>query len=178
VNIIVYNLWPTVEHREFEVDDVHGNDHGAISRGASALTAGEYGHRLFHRRGRLEPLAQMVPVIVWRVIWEIGRVRDACLLLAGERPYREFPLDWIQRRLGLAGFRLLEAHRYPIRYRARYVHSQLDMCLARLEYFPSKDVGTAMRDYVEELWARALELEEREAGLRHGHDYVIAAEPM
>lgn len=35
-----------------------------------------------------------------RIIWEIGRVRDACLLLAGERTYREFPMEWIQRSLG------------------------------------------------------------------------------
>ena len=52
------------------------------------------------------------------------------------------------------------------------------MCLARLERFPSKDVATAFRDYVEELRARALELEERQDGLSHGNDYVIAAEPM
>ncbi|KUH80129.1 hypothetical protein AU186_17870 [Mycobacterium sp. GA-1999] len=127
----------------------------------------------------LEPYVQFEPTTEsGRVIWEIGRVRDACLLLAGERPYREFPLDWMQRRLGTAGFRMLEARRFPIRYRARYIHSQLNMCLTRLERFPSKDLASTMRDYVEELRARALELDEREDGLRHGNDYVIAAEPM
>ncbi|GLE51076.1 hypothetical protein ATCCBAA256_06650 [Mycobacterium montefiorense] len=127
----------------------------------------------------LEPYVQFQPTTEsGRVICEIGRVRDACLLLAGERPYREFPLDWMQRRLGLAGFRVLEARRFPIRYRARYVNGQLNMCLARLERFPSKDLGIAMRDYLEELRARALELELRENGLSHGNDYVIAVEPI
>lgn len=127
----------------------------------------------------LEPYVQFEPTTEsGRVVWEIGRVRDACLLLAGERPYREFPLEWIQRRLGMAGFRMLDAQRFPIRYGARYVNAQLDMCLARLDRLPSKNLGTSMRDHVEELRIRALELEERQGGLRHGDDYVIAAEPM
>lgn len=127
----------------------------------------------------LEPYVQFPPETEsGKIIWEIGRVRDACLLLAGERPYREFPQDWMLRRLGLAGFRLLEARQFPICYREQYVHAQLDMCLDRLQRFPSDEHGEAMRGYVEDLRARALELNEREDGLRHGSDYVIAVEPM
>lgn len=113
-----------------------------------------------------------------RVIWEIGRVRDACLLLAGERPYREYPADWVLRRLGEAGFRVLETRHFPIRFRERFVNSQLDMCLDRLTRFASDELATSMRRYVENLRARALALQERENGLRHGYDYVIAAEPL
>lgn len=127
----------------------------------------------------LEPYVQFEPETEsGKIIWEIGRVRDACLLLAGERPYREFPLDWMLGRLGLAGFRILEARRFPIRYRARYVNGQLNMCLARIERFSSNGLGMAMRAYVEELRARALQLNERQDGLWHGNDYVIAVEPM
>lgn len=37
----------------------------------------------------LEPYVQFEPESpAGKIIWEIGRVRDACLLLAGERPYR------------------------------------------------------------------------------------------
>lgn len=113
-----------------------------------------------------------------KVIWEIGRVRDACLLLAGERPYREFPLDWIQRTLGNSGFRILEARRFPIRYRARFIDGQLDMCINRLKRFASDDLAAAMGTYVEDLRCRAVRLSEANDGIRHGHDYVIAAEPM
>lgn len=113
-----------------------------------------------------------------RVIWEIGRVRDACLLLAGERPYREYPLEWMQRRLGQSGFRVLDARRFPIRYRERFINGQLDMCIDRLRRFPDRELAASMQRYVEHLRARALELAGRENGLRHGYDYVIAAEPM
>lgn len=113
-----------------------------------------------------------------RIIWEIGRVRDACLLLAGERPYREYPMDWIIRKLGQSGFRMLEARQFPIRYRARFVNGQLDMCLARLPRFASDEVAASMRSYVDDIRARALQFAEAHDGIRHGHDYVIAAEPM
>lgn len=127
----------------------------------------------------LEPYVQFKPdTESGKMIWEIGRVRDACLLLAGERPYREFPADWVLRRLGEAGFRMVEIRHFPIRFREHFINSQLDMCLNRLTRFASEEVGAAMRQYVDDLRARALALNEREDGLRHGNDYVIAAEPM
>ena len=30
-----------------------------------------------------------------RIVWQIGRFRDACLLLSGELPYREYPSAWV-----------------------------------------------------------------------------------
>ena len=113
-----------------------------------------------------------------RIVREIGRLRDACLLIAGERPYREYPLNWVLRHLGQAGFRLIEARYFPIRYRARFVNGQLDMCLRRLDKFDDPALAEAMRARVERLRDRALPLAESEAGLKHGADYVIAAEPL
>ena len=112
------------------------------------------------------------------VIRRIGCLRDACLLLAGERPYREFPMDWIVRQLGQAGFRVVDTRVFPITYRERFVNSQLDMCLKRLERIGSSALAEAMRAEVEALRGEALELAQKEDGLRHGADYVIAAEPM
>lgn len=113
-----------------------------------------------------------------KIIWEIGRVRDACLLLAGERPYREYPMDWMLRKLGQSGFGIQEVRQFPIRYRARFVNGQLNMCLGRLERFASSDVAATMRTYVEDIRTRALTFADANDGIRHGHDYVIAAEPM
>lgn len=127
----------------------------------------------------LEPYVQYQPSTEsGRIIWEMGRVRDACLLLAGERPYREYPLDWVLRQLRLAGFRVAESKSFPIRYGTRYIHAQLDMCRNRLARFSSPELGDSMLAYVDELQARALALHDRDGGLRHGRDYVIAAEPM
>lgn len=112
-----------------------------------------------------------------RMIWEIGRFRDAVLLHGGELPYREYPLNWVLPRVAKAGFRIIDAHRFPIRYKARFVNSQIDMCASRLAKLGDRALAEALHARGESLRAQALELVEREDGLRHGFDYVIAAEP-
>lgn len=113
-----------------------------------------------------------------RVVWEIGRYRDACLMLSGERPYREFPMEWVVERLAASCWRVIDATRFPIRYGARFVNSQIDMCLRRLEIMPDRALAAALRAQGEALRARALTAAARLDGLRHGFDYVIAAEPV
>ncbi|MGV0655078.1 class I SAM-dependent methyltransferase [Mycolicibacterium thermoresistibile] len=126
----------------------------------------------------LEPYVQFEPETEsGHIVWEIGRVRDACLLLAGQRPYREYPADWVMRHLGRAGFRMLECRHFPNRYHARFVNSQLDMCINRLQRLPSGELAEPMRRYVEDLRRRALDMHDREGGLAHGADYVIVAAP-
>lgn len=113
-----------------------------------------------------------------RIIREIGRYRDACLLLSGERPYREFPLEWVVERLETNGWRVIDVARFPIRYGERFVNSQIDMCLRRLEAMPDRVLAMALRDRGEAIRERALTADSRLDGLRHGFDYTIAAEPV
>jgi hypothetical protein len=113
-----------------------------------------------------------------RAITEIGRLRDACLLLGGELPYREYPMDWVLRKLEQAGFRLVDAHRIAIRYGERFINSQLDMCTRALGRVPNRQLAVALQQHVAEIRRRALALSHVEAGLRYGHDYLIVAEPI
>lgn len=112
-----------------------------------------------------------------RLVVEIGRLRDACLLLAGDRPYREYPLDWSLRQLRCAGFRVLDAERIAIRYGERFIDSQLDMCTRAAGRFGDRGLAVAMQANVADLRLRALAHARREGGLRHGHDYIVVAEP-
>lgn len=112
-----------------------------------------------------------------RLVREIGCLRDACLLLAGERPYREYPLEWVLRELKRAGFEILQAHHHPIIYRQGFVDSQLDMCRDQVKRFHAQAPADAMLPYIEDLRTRARALLEREEGLRHGADYLVAARP-
>lgn len=111
-------------------------------------------------------------------VTEIGRLRDACLLLAGESPYREYPLEWVLRQLRSAGFRALDVQRYPIRYGPRFIDSQLDMCAQRLGRVQNRPMALALMEHVQDLRARAHALCRQEQGLRYGHDYLILAEPV
>ncbi|WP_019583369.1 class I SAM-dependent methyltransferase [Thioalkalivibrio sp. ALE16] len=113
-----------------------------------------------------------------RIVREIGRLRDACLLLAGNRPYREYPSSWVMRHLGIAGFRVLDVRYFPIHYRERFVNGQLDLSLRQLSHFNDDGLAKAMHQKIEALRETALPLARSKEGLRHGADYLITAEPM
>jgi hypothetical protein len=144
--------------------------------------------RLFPRlkqlvRGRLyvvglEPYVPYVPEdAAGRTVNEIGRLRDACLLLSGDRPYREYPLDWVLRHLRSAGLRPVEVQRFPIRYGERFINSQLDLCTQSLDRVRDRSLAVALQSHVAKLRERALAIASAEGGLRHGYDYLVAAEP-
>ncbi|WP_197076491.1 hypothetical protein [Luteimonas sp. FCS-9] len=126
----------------------------------------------------LEPYVHGVPEDpAGRLVNEIGRLRDACLLLAGEQPYREYPLDWSLRHLEQAGFRVVDAQTVPIGYRERFVHSQLDLCLRSVDKLRDRSLAAPLLAHVADLRTRALAHLAREGALRHGHDYIVVAEP-
>lgn len=108
----------------------------------------------------------------------IGRLRDTCLLLADETPYREYPAEWTATSLERSGFRALSARRFANRYRERWVNSQLDMALRRLPKISDATLAEALRGRIEALRAEGLALCRRDGGLRAGHDWVIACEPV
>lgn len=111
------------------------------------------------------------------MICQIGRLRDACLLLAGERPYREYPLEWVADQVQKAGMRVVDARRFGNRYRERFVHGQLEMCERRLPAIADKALREGLASRIESLRSQALSVLQRDDGLRHGSDFVIVAEP-
>ena len=112
------------------------------------------------------------------MICQIGRLRDACLLLAGERPYREYPLEWVADQVQKAGMRVLDARRFGNRYRERFVRGQLEMCERRLPSIADEALRAGLASRIKGLRDQALEVLQREDGLRHGSDYVIVAQPL
>jgi hypothetical protein len=113
-----------------------------------------------------------------RIIVEIGRLRDACLLLGNDRPYREYPLDWVIRQLNQSGFTVVDTQRYPIRYGERFINSQLDMCTDILNFIADRALAVALQQHIAALRQRALALNTAEGGLMFGHDYIVVAEPV
>jgi hypothetical protein len=113
-----------------------------------------------------------------QLIWEIARLRDAAILLAGHRCYREYPLDWCIRHLESSGFRVEEALAMPIVYRERFINGQLDVVLSKLPLLADPGLAAALRAHVAELRQRALDRCARTGGISFGEDYVIAAKPV
>lgn len=142
--------------------------------------------------GRLRPLTLkrlyvtgVEPYVVVRprdeagiLIWEIGRFRDACLILAGRQPYREYPLDWVLAQLRRSGFEPVATRKFPISYRADFVNSQIDLCRPLLERLGDQALAKALIAHGEELRSKALAFIEQRGSLSHGFAHVIAADPV
>jgi hypothetical protein len=112
-----------------------------------------------------------------RIIVEIGRLRDACLLLGNNRPYREYPMDWVLRQLEHSGYNIVDAQRIPIRYGDRFINSQLDLCTEVLNKIRDRNVAVTLQQYTASLRQQALALCAIQGGLEYGHDYIVVAEP-
>ena len=105
------------------------------------------------------------------------RLRDACILHAGHRTYREYPQDWVIRTLEASALRVTESWALPIVYREGFVNRQLDVARRKLVLVKDEALVQALTSRIEALRGEGLELVERLDGLRCGADYVVVAEP-
>lgn len=112
-----------------------------------------------------------------RVVWEIGRFRDACILLAGDRPYREYPAPWMADHVERAGFAIRNIKHFTIRYKERFVNAQIDISARRLEALSDGTLAQALKERGEFLRTEALDVISADGALRSCRNYVIAAEP-
>jgi hypothetical protein len=106
------------------------------------------------------------------VLDEVCRVRDACILLAGHRTYREYPRSIVVRWLERAGYRVLDALDFPNRVGPRFINGQLDVAVRKTKLFRDEALRAAMLGTIEDVRARALE----QGDVTWGADYVVAAE--
>ena len=111
------------------------------------------------------------------LIWEIGRHRDACILLSGDVPYREYPAQWTADQLQSAGFTVLSVKHFPIRHSAKFINAQIDLCAPGLEKLTDRALAKSLTTRGEELRAEALALIKADGALAFGHNYVIQAAP-
>ena len=136
---------------------------------------------MVRRRLYTTGLEPYVPVFVeeevGRFIGDLGRLRDACMLLTGDRPYREYPATWVVKQLQRCGLKVNETKHFSIRYRNQFLESQLSVCEARVERFPDQALASAMTGHIEDMRSRGRALIEKHDGLPYGRDYVICAEP-
>ncbi|KAH9116905.1 hypothetical protein LEN26_007640 [Aphanomyces euteiches] len=109
-----------------------------------------------------------------KLVLEMQLVRDACILLAGHRPYREFPLDWILRHLSHAGFNVVSHASFPNRYTTSMIKRQIAVGRNKLPLFLDKNVANSMEAYLSEL-DRQAEAATTEGPFEFGFDYVVAA---
>ena len=124
-----------------------------------------------------EPLPDHAPTEGGQAILELERLRDACILLAQHRCYREYPQAWVQRSLEESGYQVVSAWQKGIVYGEEYIQRQLNVCSNKLRFFKDSALASATAVHIEELRSRALVLAEIEGGIALGCDYVVVAKP-
>ena len=113
-----------------------------------------------------------------RILWEIGRFRDACVLHGNDLPYREYPVGWVVDNLHMNGFEVLKVKHFDIRYKELFVNAQIDGCAPILEKLADRSLAKVLKARGEALRAIALNVIESEGALCSGRNYVIAAKPI
>jgi len=120
------------------------------------------------------------------IICKVRQVRDACILLAGHRCYREYPADWIERQLlekkedDTAAVKLIETSKFPILYRQGTILKQINVGRSKFPFFPTKGLATEMAKVFDDLERQSLEATQRSptGQITLGFDYVVAAEKL
>lgn len=107
------------------------------------------------------------------LLQQLVALRDATILLSGDRPHREFPRWWIRDQLNLAGYEILEEETFPILYGEQFVKAELDVCLRCMKKTP-KALQPALANQEKSLRKRLLE-RVKSRPLSWGNDYLLVA---
>jgi len=112
------------------------------------------------------------------VITEVRRARDSCILLAGHRPYREYPIDWMIRHLEKSQFKVLSKKTYSILHSEESINRQLKVGQTKLPLFKNPALKAGMEDYMAELGERVKSsVRSTDTGrIPLSFDYVISAQ--
>jgi hypothetical protein len=127
----------------------------------------------------LEPIPDTAPGDA-NIICKIRQIRDACILLAGDRCYREYPVEWIERKIQAQedGTRLtlLRTTTFPILYRHSTIVNQINVAMSKFPRFPTPELANQMKVVLDDLEAQSLRATTEGGRIRLGFDYVVTAE--
>ena len=107
------------------------------------------------------------------IIRKIAALRDACILLAGHQPYREYPKSWVIQQLKLSGYTIEQSADFPIRFGTRYTNGQLDVCKRKLYFMTDKVLIRGLEHQIERLREQANTHIEDCGKINFGYDYII-----
>lgn len=110
------------------------------------------------------------------VICRVREVRDACILLARHRCYREYPAEWIHRQIeNTPNLKVKETHKFPILYRYNTIQRQINVGRSKFSEFGSPSLVSSMKEVLDDLERQAQEAT-KDGPIKFGFDYVISAE--
>lgn len=79
------------------------------------------------------------------------RARDACILLAGHRPYREYPLDWMIRHLERNQLKITNSKNFTILHTINTITRQIRVAESKLSLMHHNELRSGMSKYLDDL---------------------------
>lgn len=117
------------------------------------------------------------PAYPTKIISEVRQARDACILLAGHRCYREFPLPWMIRHIQISGMTVMDTKQYTIMHSEESAIRQIRVAKSKLSYIPHNAMRNGMDKYLTDLECRVKDATKTCGGkIPLSYDYVISAE--
>lgn len=126
----------------------------------------------------LEPIPDSTSDKDANVVCQVRQVRDACILLAGHRCYREYPQAWIEQQVVQQhSLTLVDAHNFPILYRHETILRQINVGRSKLPLFEVPELRESMAKTLDRLEQESKQATQRRGGtIALGFDYVVTAE--
>lgn len=113
-----------------------------------------------------------------QLLIDMARVRDAAFVLAGDRPYREYPSSWVVDVLGRTGYRVESVEHFGNLYKHGHLTAQLRVAERYAQRAPAGALRSGMLAEIDALRRRGFGHPELARGVRLSSDYIIVAEPQ
>ena len=101
----------------------------------------------------MNPIPDRIDGGLGEIVCEVRRARDACILLANHRPYREYPLEWMKRHLTNSGFKVMHTKKFTILHTEDSIMRQLRVASSKLSLMPTA-AQYGMDAYLKDIAAR------------------------
>ena len=108
------------------------------------------------------------------IIQEVERLRDAAMLLGGQRPYRELPLSWATSTINTSGFTLLERHTFERRVDDAWILNEIRWSRMETKKIADAALRSALSDQLDVIQQRVQRMSKSGEHML-GFDYALVA---
>eukprot|EP01095_Lingulamoeba_sp_RSL-Kostka_P004793 TRINITY_DN16010_c0_g1_i1.p1 TRINITY_DN16010_c0_g1~~TRINITY_DN16010_c0_g1_i1.p1 ORF type:complete len:397 (+),score=105.03 TRINITY_DN16010_c0_g1_i1:71-1261(+) len=120
----------------------------------------------------LEPFPDHTSSKQGQFIIQIAKLRDSCIMLAGDRCNREYPLEYVTRQLKRSNFKIDAVACFESNYSKEYLLKQIQVAESKVKKFAHVGLQIEMVEYIS---AVKHQINQYKWPFGFGNDYVVAA---
>ena len=109
------------------------------------------------------------------LVCKVKRLRDSCILLAGERCYREHPISWVERNMKRSSLHVTHTLKFPLLQREQDLMDQIGTARWMLRRIDDVNLAGALEESLDNL-QREIHTSMHGETIKLGFDYLVVAE--